>query len=102
MITALENEPVGLEALAKAICKYDFPRHFREWAELLYRYPRVLLVASRDHGKSTFLSKIYPITQVVARPGVEILIVSYSENQVMKLITGIKDQFEKQDCIKTL
>lgn len=96
------QEPIALEVLSKVICGYDFPAHFNEWAKLLYSKDRLLMVASRDHGKSTFLSKVYPIAQCIAKPGVEILIISYSENQVVKLITGIKDLFEKKELINTL
>ena len=94
--------PDALEAVGVGICGYDFPSHFREWSALLAAHRRLLLIASRDHGKSTLLSKLYPMVKAIHVPGIEILIVSYSEAQVVKLVTGIQDLFEKKDLIKSL
>jgi len=49
------------------------------------------LVASRDHGKSTFISKLYPLARSIRNPGIEILLISYSESQVIRLIAGLAD-----------
>ena len=49
-------------------------RHFREWAALLDAHRRLLLIASRDHGKSTLLSKLYPMVKAMVEPGIEILV----------------------------
>lgn len=94
--------PDTLEAIAVGICGYEFPAHFKAWAELLATHRRLLLIASRDHGKSTLLSKLYPMVKAMVEPGIEILLVSYSEGQVVKLITGMEDLFEKKDLIKSL
>ena len=94
--------PDTLEAVGVGICGYDFPAHFREWSELLDTHRRLLLIASRDHGKSTLLSKLYPMVKAMTQPGIEILLVSYSEEQVMKLVTGMEDLFEKKELIKSL
>lgn len=94
--------PDTLEAIGVGICGYDFPAHFREWSCLLDTHQRLLLIASRDHGKSTLLSKLYPMVKAMVQPGIEILLVSYSEAQVVKLITGMEDLFEKKELIKSL
>ncbi len=97
-------QPIGatdLSALAR-LCGYTYPAHFREWEQLLDAHHRLLLVASRDHGKSTFISKLYPLARAIRRPGIEILVISYSETQVMRLIVGIADLFEDTAGIKTL
>ena len=94
--------PDALEAVGVGICGYDFPRHFHEWSVLLEKHRRLLLIASRDLGKSTLLSKLYPMVRAMISPGLEILIVSYSEAQVIKLITGMEDLFEKKELIKSL
>ena len=69
--------PDTLEAVGVGICGYDFPAHFREWSELLANYKRLLLIASRDHGKSTLLSKLYPMVMSMLKPGIDILVVRY-------------------------
>ena len=94
--------PDTLEAIGVGICGYDFPAHFKEWSALLAEHRRLLLIASRDHGKSTLLSKLYPMVKAMVEPGFEILLVSYSEAQVVKLVTGMQDLFEKKDLIKSL
>ena len=84
------------------LCGYDYPDHFREWENLILAHRRLLLVASRDHGKSTFISKLYPLARAIRQPGIEILVISYSETQVMRLVVGIADLFEDTPGIKTL
>ena len=98
----MSSIPDTLEAVGVGICGYDFPEHFREWAQLLDIHRRLLLIASRDHGKSTLLSKLYPMVKAMTQPGIEIIVVSYSETQVMKLLTGMEDLFEKKELIKSL
>lgn len=94
------QETTHLSYLAE-LCGYDYPSHFREWEALLAEKRRILIVASRDHGKSTFLSKLYPVCQALRYPGIEILLISYSENQVKRLVVGIEDLFEHTEGIKT-
>ncbi len=84
------------------LCGYAYPDHFREWEKLVTDHSRLLLVASRDHGKSTFISKLYPLARAIRTPGIETLLISYSETQVMRLIVGLADLFEDTVGIKTL
>lgn len=83
-------------------CGLSFPDHWREWENLLAAHPRLLLVASRDMGKSTLVSNFYPIHQAIMRPGLQILVISYSETQSMRLISGIKDLLENRDMLSLL
>src|SRR3990167_2193531 len=91
-----------MEPLCSGICGYEWAPHFSEWESLASEYNRLLIVASRDSGKSTFWSKLLPIINVITRPGVEILLVSYSEDQVIRLISGIKELFESKPIINSL
>ena len=91
-----------MEPLCSGICGYDWAPHFPEWEKLASTYNRILLIASRDSGKSTFWSKLLPIISVITRPGIEILLVSYSEDQVVRLISGIKELFESKPIINAL
>lgn len=83
-------------------CGFSFPEHWDEWAALLSKYHRLLLVASRDMGKSTLISNFYPIHQAIMRPGLQVLIISYSESQSMRLIGGIKDLLENREMLSPL
>ena len=99
------SPPVTLETNLSSLadlCGYTYPAHFREWEALIGKHRRLLMVASRDHGKSIFISKLYPLCEAIDRPGIEILIISYSENQVMRLIVGVEDLFEDTVGIKKL
>lgn len=91
-----------LEALCCAVFGLDWAPHFSEWVELVGKYTRLLLIASRDHGKSTFLSNLFITDSVVKKPGLEVLLMSYSEAQVHKLMASVKDNFEKKAPLTSL
>lgn len=93
---------LSTEPLARAICGFDFPLHFGEWETLADTCKRLLAIASRDMGKTTFFSKLLPISRVIQRPNYEICMMSYSETQVTKIVTGIKDLFDTKPLIKSL
>lgn len=78
----------------------EYPRHFTEWGELTGKHKRLLLLASRDHGKSTLLDIILPITRILKNKAYKILIVSYSDTQVLKLTGAIKALFESKPKLK--
>lgn len=91
-----------LKALATLVCGFDYPPHFDEWEQLVQKHDRLLIVASRDHGKTSFFSKLFVLYELITKPGIEILIISYAENQVIKIITGIKDFVESKEGLNTL
>ena len=80
-------------------CGLSFPDHWGEWENLLAEHPRLLLVASRDMGKSSLISNFYPIHRAIESPGLQVLIISYSETQSMRLISGIKDLIENRGIL---
>jgi len=90
-----------LNGLAKA-CGYSYPQHWKEWEGLLANHQRLLLVATRDGGKSTLITKLYPALKAITQPGIEILLISYSEHQAIRLISGIKELFEGKELINSL
>ena len=92
------QDATPLSALVEG-CGLSFPDHWREWENLLAGHPRLLLVASRDMGKSSLISNFYPIHEAMMKPGIHILICSYSETQSMRLISGIKDLIENQGMV---
>lgn len=90
-----------LEALARACCSYDYPEHFYEWEKLVERHKRLLLIASRDHGKTTFFSKLIPLYSIIKKMP-DILLVSYSDSQVLKIASGIRDLCDNREALRTL
>lgn len=89
-----------LEPVARLLLGLDYPKHFTEWGELTGKHKRLLLLASRDHGKSTLLDIILPITRILKNKAYKILIVSYSDTQVLKLTGAIKALFESKPKLK--
>ena len=94
--------PTRLKALATIVCGLDYPEYFNEWEQLVLTNDRLLIVASRDHGKSSFFAKLYVLYELILRPGIEVMLISYAENQVIKLITGIKDWIDHKDGLRPL
>ena len=78
------------EDIAKASFKYfcvkvlgyKWSRHHEEWNKLLENNKRLLIECARGHGKTHFFSIAYPIWLVYRGFPVDILVVSYSEDQV--------------------
>jgi len=96
-----ESDPgFRLEATATALCGFTYPNHFRQWARLIEEKKRLLVIASRDMGKSTLFDIILPITRVCSNPGYRVLLVSYSDSQVLKIGAKIKDFFESRPKLK--
>lgn len=97
-----ESDPnYWLEPLARLLLGLDYPEHFREWAYLTESESRLLMVASRDMGKTTFFDRILPISRILrAKKKYEILVVSYSDAQVMKIGGGIKETFDGNPQLK--
>lgn len=79
----------------------EYPSHFNEWANLPEEHKRLLVIASRDHGKTTFFDKILPIGRILRNKAYEILIVSYSDSQVLKIGSSIKETFDNKPTLKT-
>lgn len=94
------NPNYYLVPLARLILGLDYPKHFYDWGELLEKEKRLLLIASRDHGKTTLVDKVLPISRILRNKGYKILIVSYSDTQVLKITGEIKDAFEKNPHLK--
>lgn len=96
------NDPnYWLEPLARLLLGLEYPNHFKEWAHLTESEKRLLIIASRDHGKTTFFDRILPISRILrAKKKYEILLVSYSDAQVMKIGGAIKETFDGNPQLK--
>lgn len=92
----------NIEPIAKALCKMDFPDHFAEWERLAEEERRLLIIASRDSGKSTFFSKLLPLYRCAAKRNYEVCIISYSDKQVMRIISGISDLIDATPQLRPL
>lgn len=78
----------------------SYPKHFFEWGHLTETEKRLLVLASRDHGKTTFFDKLLPISRLLRYDKYEILIVSYSDSQVLKIGGSIKETFDNKPDLK--
>lgn len=80
---------------------YKWPLHYQEWSDLLDGNDRILFQAPRGHGKSIFFSLAYPLWRII-RGKTEVLLVSYSEDQVRRLIREIRVQVESNPYLLPL
>lgn len=94
------NPNFALEATACVLLDLLYPKHFHEWGHLTAQEKRLLVIASRDHGKTTFFDIILPITRILSNKAYKILIVSYSDTQVLKITSAIKGMFEAKPRLK--
>lgn len=79
---------------------FEYPSHFYEWGEVSSAEKRLLILASRDHGKTTFFDVILPIDRILRNTAYKILLVSYSDTQVLKIGSLIKSTFESRPMLK--
>ena len=94
------NPNFWMAPLAQLILGLQYPIHFSAWAELTERYKRLMVIASRDHGKTTFFDRILPISRILRNNKYEILLVSYSDAQVLKIGGVIKETFDGNPQLK--
>jgi hypothetical protein len=78
-----------------------WPIHYDDWEKLILNHNRLLVQAPRGHGKSLFWSLAYPLWRVI-RGKREILIISYSEDQVRRLIRDIRITVESNPYLEAL
>lgn len=104
MAESVPTEPKvsQLEPMAVAICGLLYPRHYREWEELVFSSKRLLIQSARDHGKTTFFSILYPLYTCARKPGTNVCIISYSEKQATDIITAIKTLVEQKPVLRQL
>ena len=84
-------------SLAQASLKYfcvkflgfHWPDFYEEWKDSLDSDPRLLVECARGHGKSNLFSLGYPLWRVI-RGKWEGILVSYSEDQVKRIIRDIR------------
>lgn len=79
----------SLKYFTRKFFSYNWPTHYQDWSDLLEKNNRILVQAPRGHGKSVFFSLVYPLWRILSGK-TEILLVSYSEDQVRRLIREIR------------
>jgi hypothetical protein len=80
---------------------HQWPEHYQEWDDMVNKYDRLLVQAPRGHGKSIFWSLAWPLWNVI-RGKWEHLIISYSEDQVRRLIRDIRICVESNPFLEPL
>lgn len=73
-----------------------------EWMDLAHNNDYVILQAARQHGKSSFLGKIYPLWLAYFKPKSNILITASEESQAIKIIEEIKELIENNEFLLPL
>lgn len=78
-----------------------------KWSEMLESYRKMVVEASRDHGKSWVYSYAWPLFNVQRQPRdskkeFHIALLSYSEDQARKNLARIRKQIESNELLKWL
>lgn len=89
----------GFEGVAKAsfpyfftkVLGYKWNKHHDEWYSLLQNHKRILIECARGHGKTLFMVA-YSLWLVYRGTPVDIMLVSYSEEQVKNNIMNLIDK----------
>lgn len=68
--------------------------HHKEWDELVRRYSRVCVLASRDHGKTYFFDFAYPLWKAATMPGGKGYIFSATKDQAVRILADIRSEIE--------
>lgn len=95
-----QNPNYWLVPLARLVLGLEYPNHFHEWGHLSETEKRLLVLASRDHGKTTFFDIILPVSRILRNKAYKILIVSYSDTQVLKIGSAVKGVFDSKPLLK--
>lgn len=76
--------------------------HHLEWSELVRKYMRICVMASRDHGKTFFFDFAFPIWRAVLRPGGSGFIFSATQDQAVRILADIKQELETNPKLQYL
>ncbi|MDI6786898.1 MAG: phage terminase large subunit [Planctomycetota bacterium] len=79
-----------------------YPVHYDEWTELARSYSRIVVECARDHSKTYFWAFAYVLWKVSCNPQHEICLISYSQEQAMRLIDKIKEEIERNPYLRIL
>lgn len=70
------------------------PKHFKKWCRITETAKRDLILAPRDHGKSTLYTYAYPIFEICKNRDIRILIISKTGRQAQKFLTLVLKELE--------
>jgi predicted phage terminase large subunit-like protein len=96
--SVLANPKVGmvnsLKYFCVAILGLLFADHHQDWVNKAQSFRYLLVKCSRDFGKSWFWSYAYALWRMIVKP-IDVCVISYSEDQVIKLTTHSKREIEQ-------
>jgi hypothetical protein len=75
--------------------------HYNDWEIIAIHDRHALIQAPRGHGKSTFWSFAVPLWDVI-RGEADVVLISYSEDQVKRLIRNIRMEVESNPYLEQL
>jgi hypothetical protein len=82
--------------------KFLIGPHHEEWDQLVVENKRVCVLAPRDHGKTFFFDFAYPIFMSVVYPGRAGFIFSATQDQAIRILDDIKEEFETNPKLQHL
>lgn len=99
-LAALDN----LTYFSKRILGFENSNHHKSWYQLLEndQNKRMVLLAPRNHGKSTCFSAVYPSWLIGKNPNIRVVIVSNAASQSEAFLRSIKSIVEQDANYKAL
>jgi len=87
-------------------CEYIFEEPLvqmhREWQEAISEHKRLVIIAPRGHGKTTFLSVLRTLFELGQDPDLRVKIVSSTEEIAKDIVFEVTDYMEKSNKLRTL
>ncbi len=80
--------------------KLDVPKHQRRWCRSLESDDDLIVLAPRDHGKTTIFCRAYPEYQSLYNPNMRILILSKTHRQAEKSLDLIETDLTRNPLIQ--
>jgi predicted phage terminase large subunit-like protein len=102
-----EKSSVGFLIFCVVLLGYVVKDCHARWAKFvigrwLKNVKKSMVLAPRDHGKSTILTVAYVIWRIILNPNIRILIVGSTAKSATKFLSAIKSHFEKNTALRNL
>lgn len=98
LTTLWQKARLDLEFFTVRMLGLKYPRHYREWEDVVENNPRSLIESPRGSWKSYFFALAYPLWKIL-QGKTEVLMVSDSEDQARKNLRTMRQTIEMNDAL---
>lgn len=97
-LTLWQKAKLSLEFFTVRMLGLKYPKHYREWEEIVENNSRSLIESPRGSWKSYFFALAYPLWKIL-QGKTEVLMVSDSEDQARKNLRTMRQVIENNDAL---